>query len=728
MRWSQQPLSCAAALLSVAILPSHLYVQAAPAPQAQGQPMDGAPSIAVQDIPGNPTVTHPGAPTLVAGSQETLNGLGVPAENTAVSYNDGMYTPWTNPTDQPVAASVAATEIAPVNSEYLQTSAASEAVLGETSVPVVTSASLIVASSAATTSPTSPTTPPSVSSPVESSIPTSPATSTTSTSTNIRSASAPPSTARPGTLDAARETSSSTTSSSNTTKVGVILPVVLSLGALALILGGIAFLVWRRRVARRRGLAARRYDDSFVEKGGDYDEGDEFYASKENAINPSEPWQTFNRYSAGPYDGVESGMAGAGVRSLQIPDSNADGHNAFRPRESRRPLPMTPQQISAEYSSMPAAQSTPADLDAMMAQSRTGHALRPNRLQRNTSIMSDIASSIYSSLSLRSKRSKTGMYSPSGDGEGRWNEHGAWQPIQGEYPSVAGGSPVYRPKHEPEYAAGSAQDRPLLSAVDETPRKQRYNAYTSSESPSGTGSAQADEHAGMRTTPSTHGRNALHEKIMPLYSPSSPKRTRSSASTRSEIPPDTPSIYSVATCEPMNMASPQSSYPETLQPGRSPALGRGVSPPMPSQQMGRGGLYRQRSGTTYSLGGIAGLLYNEQEQSSPPLPNAYTAPPARKARKQSVLSKYKPRLAAPPHSDEASARETDAPSPHRAVSAVVRASRARGGSVDSHYSSESHAAPRWNDDDRFKLGQSHASSDSIEDLLSNLLGPNRSPA
>lgn len=727
MRWLNQRLPCAAALLSVALLPSQVYVQAAPAPQAQGEPTEGQLSIPVESIPGNPSAAHPGAPTVVAGRQETLNGVGVPSENTAVTYNDGLYTPWTPTTEEAVPtadATQAETAIASDNSVYLQPTATSDTVLGQTSLPVVTTSDAVIQSSALETSSAIPTTPPTPTSSSSSSSSTS--TPSTSSSSSQTSSSSMPST-RTGTLDAARETSTTSATSSNTSKMGVILPVVLSLAALALLLAGIAFLVWRRRVAKRRGLATRRYDDAFAEKGGDYDGGDDFDESAKMGEQTSEAWQTFNRYSAGPYDGIESGMAGAGVRSLQTPQPNDNDPNTFRPRESRRPLPMTPQQASAEYASMPTLDSTAQDLDAMIADSRTGYAPYADRPQRNKSMISNITGSIYSSLSLRSKRSRTGKYSIPDNEGGQWDEHGAWQPIRDNQPSQQSAAPLYRPKQEEDYPAGSAQDRPLLSAVDETPRKKGYSTYSPPESPTRDTPGRGNAYGVTRIAPPARGR-ALHDNPVPSYSPYSPKRTRSSATNRSEIVPDTPSIYSVTSCEPMSTASPQSVYPDTLQPGRSPAIGRGgLTPPLP--QMGKGALYRQKSGTTYSLGGVAGLLYNDQEQSSPPMPNSYTSIPPRKPRKQSILSKYNPRTAASPLSDEATAGETDVPNPHRAVSAVVRASRARGSSVDSHYSSESHASPQWHDNNRYnKLGQSQASSDSINDLLSNVLGPSRSPA
>lgn len=504
---------------------------------------------------------------------------------------------------------------------------------------------------------------------------------------------------------------------------------MLSLGALALLLIGIAFLVWRRRVAKRRGLAARRYDDAFAEKGEDFDERDGF---GDNSIIDEKgvaDWQTFNRYSSGPYDGIESGMAGAGVRSLQTPRADDNDPNTFRPRESRRPLPMTPQPQSSEYGRMPALDSTPQDLDTMMAEARTGYSPYANRLQRNKSMISDIAGSIYSTLSLRSKKSRTGAYTMPDSGEGRWDEHGAWLQLGEDQQTLGIATPLYHPKSEMAYPAGSAQDRPLLSAVDETPRKRGYSTYSPPDSPSRhTATSRANAYAASRVpAPNTRG-YALSDNPVPPYSPYSPKRTRSSATARSEEVPDTPSIYSVTTCEPMSTASPQSTYPDTLQPGRSPALGRGVTPPLPSQQVANRALYRQKSGTTYSLGGMAGVLYSDQQQQASPKQESYTAIPPRKPRKQSILAKYKPRTAASPLSDEATAGETDVPNPHRAVSAVVRASRARGSSVDSHYSAETPPLPHWRDDSRYKLGQSQASSDSIDDLLSNVLGPARSPA
>lgn len=726
MRWLKKSLpGAAAALVSVAFLPPH-YVQAAPAPQAQGEPTEGATSIAIGTIPGNPTVAHPGVPTAVAGRQETATDAGAAAENTSPTYNDGMYTPWT-PTSEDVPATAVATEaeqsVVADNSVYLQPSATTDPVtLGETSIPVLTSeASVETASTSSVSSNTVPTTPPATTSSSTSSSSSTTSSSSSSSSSSISSAS------RTGTLDAARQTST-TEKSSNTTKIGVILPVALSLGALALILAGIALLVWRRRVAKRRGLAARRYDDALAEKGGDYDDGDGYDEEGLGAEKGSAEWQTFNRYSSGPYDGLESGMAGAGVRTLQTPQPEDHNPDNFRPRESRRPLPMAPQQSSMEYSSMPTFDSSSQDLDAMIAQSRTGYSPYANRPQRNKSIMSDIAGSLYSSLSLRSKRSRTGRYNAQADADGHWDEYGAWHQLEDEQTTTAQPTPLYKPKETETLPEGGAQDRPLLSAVDETPRKRGYSTYSPPESPSKGSPARSNAYGATRVAPPARG-YSLSDNPVPPYSPYSPKRTRSSATARSAEIPDTPSVYSVTTCEPMSTASPQSSYPDTLQPGRSPALGRGVTPPLPSQQMANRALYRQKSGTTYSLGGMAGVLYNEQQQQSPQSENSYTAIPPRKPRKQSILSKYKPRNAPSPQSDEATAGETDVPNPHRAVSAVVRASRARGGSVDSHYSSESRPpVPHWKRDSRYKLGESQASSDSIDDLLSNVLGPSRSPA
>ncbi|KAK9900122.1 hypothetical protein P389DRAFT_8230 [Cystobasidium minutum MCA 4210] len=722
MRWLNKPLLRSVAVLSATLLSQTALVQASPIPQAQGEPTEGAQSIPVDEIPGNPSAAHPGAPTVVADRQD--------AQETSPTYNDGMYTPWTPPAETAVETEAPAS-ISDDNSLYLQPTPTTEIVLGPTSIPVVSSETLESESSSTATlsSSTIPTTPPSTTSAdtTSSSTPSSTPSTTLSSSSSVSSAVSS-SASRTATLDAARQTAT-TEKSSNNTKIGVLLPVVLSLGALALLLLGIAFLVWRRRVAKRRGLAARRYDDAFVEKGEDYDDDDGF--GKEVSANETgrEDWQTFNRYSAGPYDGIESGMAGAGVRSLQTPQPEDNDPNAFRPRESRRPLPMTPQINVTEYGSMPNSDSTPQDLDAMMAQARTGYSPYANRPQRNKSIVSNVASSIYSTLSLRSKKSRTGAYSMSGDASGRWDEHGAWQQLSEDQSTLATGAPVYQPKHEQEYPAGSAQDRPLLSAVDETPRKKGYNTYSPPESPSrNTPSDRGNACAVNRVAPPTRG-YSLSDNPVPSFNLYSPKRTRSSATARSEEVPDTPSIYSVTTCEPMSTASPQSSYPDTLQPGRSPALGRGgVTPPLPSQHLANRALYRQKSGTTYSLGGMAGVLYSDQQQELSSSQNSYTAIPPRKPRKQSVLAKYKPRTAGSPLSDKATAGETDAPNPHRAVSAVVRASRAKGSSVDSHYSSDTPPVPQWRESDRYKLGQSQASSDSIDDLLTNVLGPTRSPA
>ena len=220
---------------------------------------------------------------------------------------------------------------------------------------------------------------------------------------------------------------------------------------------------------------------------------------------------------------------------------------------------------------------------------------------------------------------------------------------------------------------------------------------------------------------------------MPALSPAvAPNRTRSSRSRSKTISAeselyDSPSCYSPSVFTHAGGHSPAPTFPDSLQPGRSPALGsRPVSPAMPSSQHALA--QSTKSGTTYSLSGMAGLLYNHEamiaNQAAQAKQSNYTALPPRKARKQSFLSKQHPtRGAKSPLSSESRVDDAE-PNPHRAVSAVVKASRARGNSTDSRGSEGS----AWNHQVRGELRQSHSSSSSVDDLLTNILGPARSPA
>lgn len=675
-------------------------------------------------VPGNPNVPHPGAPeTAVAARQDTQAGEEGAASAT---YNNGLYTPW-EPTDQASETAAASTPTAVVatsdDSVYLQpTESAADNNIPSTTISSPEAVASQTAETVVSTSPTTaiPTTPP----PASTSPTTSQSTLSTSSTVSSSSSAATTSTSNTsqssqslssGILDSARQTANSQ-ASSNDTKIGVILPVALSLGALALILAGISFVVWRRRVSRRRHLERRRYDEAFVEKGSTYDRPDDFDDYDDHGVRDEKlpQWQDFNGYSEAYDAPLDSGMAGAGVRN--IPGAGqGSGSDPFRPRESRRPLPSAPVQ---EHPSMPTVVSTDYDLDAMMAQSRTGHTPYQARPERSRSVVSNIASSVYSSLSLRSKKSRNGRQIEQGQAGRQWNEHGSWTQLNDPHEEGSEQRAAER-----SFPAGGAANRPLLSAVDGTPKKAgTYRNAAPQESP--TKSPEYRPYAVQHSVAPARG-YILHDNPVPsYYSPAAPKRQKSTATQRSERAPDTPSVYSTTTCEPMSAASPISAYPSTLQPGQSPALGK--SPILPSQIVANRRLQRQQSGTTYSLGGMAGLLYNEQPDRSQAQSTSYTSIPPRKPRKQSVLARYKPQGAESPLSDEATAGEGEA-SPHRAISAVVRASRARGGSADGH-SFDGHSGGPWSTGASRGLGESQASRDSIDNLLTNVLGPARSPA
>ena len=755
-----------------------------------GAPTEGATSIPV-DAPQSEVAgpaAHPGVPTLFLGRQESSAAGAAPA-----TYNDGLYTPWSG---DAAASQTPAGETAVAASSVYSIPAVPES--SDASVYLQPTASTVIATAAtepATVAPVStsaavPTTPPAASSTPEqatqvtsttelaSTSSTSASSSTLSVTSSSRS-SATRTASRPFNSLAAESTQdpNSIQVGSSGPKMGVILPVALSLGVLALILLGLLLLVWRRRVKKRQRLNDRRYDGGFLEKGG--------YGSpsEHGDFDEKDPgaWQNFQRHSGLPYDdvsgngGMSSGMAGRGAGSATLGqeayDSDERGWGwgvipavgvaaaSSGARQARRPLPHTPQQHSvptlAPAESM---SSLHEDLDAMIAQSRTAYEPYVNRPKRENSI-SNVASAIYSSLSGRSKRYGTRGSVRSvesyrnGNGDGQWNEQGLWEE------NGAGAAHTERKQTRKAVPAlGSVDDgvssKPLLyTAIDDTPRKGQYTTYTPPDTPTratpgkqrgsrgddtdvtvmGDGSSAASmQYSYSDNSPQHVRRFTLRDEPVPMLSPGSPRRTRSKTLASQATGLDSPSCYSPSM---YSLASPAQQYPDSLQPGRSPAIGsRAVSPPASTQHVSglRNPLAQSsKSGTTYSLTGMAGLLYTDEDQQQPAQQQqrqeggTFTALPPRKPRKQSMLAKNPPRNAAhgrsSPLSGVATASESESThNPHRAISAVVRASRARGDS----FSSDGHG---WDRNVRGQLRESHSSSSSVDDLLTNILGPARSP-
>lgn len=755
MRWSGKvALQVAAAYATAAT------VYALPAPP--GEPTEGATSIDVMA-------------TEVAGVSAT--GVAARQEATTQTYNNGLYTPWSDPAASTADAATEASESAPSSDEsvYLQPTEA----IATTSVDTALSSASVIATTppAASTSSLVVTTSSSTSETLQSSTQSSTASASSSSSSSIsrytlsqssHSSRVPFS----ATADGAQETQGAIKVGPNGPKMGLILPVSLSLGILALVLAVLLLLAYRRRRNKRRRLNNRRYEDNFGEKGSStYNGMPSEYGDDEKDV---EGWKTFQRNSL-VYDdlaaGAAAGMAGAGTAagrgygSKEVQEAGDRGwqwgaQNRATPvhKIPRRPLPHTPQR--AATATMPTTESMTSlhqDLDAMIAESRTGYQpYAPHPPARENSIK-NVANAIYSSLSMRSKRFGTrgsAKSSSSSRKSGQWDEHGAWMTVDDD-------ASIYEEEeHEPVARkkskilaeidrADSATNKPLLSVQDDTPRK-GYSTYTPPDTPSradtphrhqaasdtdvaeaGGSSSASMQYSHSADSPQAR-RYRLQDKPVAELSPDArPNRTRSTRSktlSYESEPYDSPSCYSPSVFTHAGDHSPAPTFPDSLQPGRSPALGsRPVSPAIPSQQYALA--QSTKSGTTYSLSGMAGLLYNHEAMIANHAAQAkqnsnFTALPPRKPRKQSVKAKAPVRGAKSPLS---ASSEDPAPSPHRLVSAVVKASRARAGSSDSK-GSEGSEGSVWNQQVRGQLRQSPSSSSSVDDLLTNILGPARSPA
>lgn len=547
--------------------------------------------------------------------------------------------------------------------------------------------------------------------------------------------------------------------------MGVILPVALSIGILALVLAVLLLLAYRRRRNKRKRLANRRYDD-FGEKGDfTYNGMSSEYGDEEKEV---ENWQSFQRHSI-PYDdiaaGAAAGMAGAGAgRAFRSKEEHSGsergwqwGSQAETPpahKIPRRPLPHTPQQMAS--ATMPNSQSMSSlhqDLDAMIAESRTGYQpYAPHPPARENSIK-NVANAIYSSLSTRSKRFGT-TKSNASKASGQWDEHGAWMTVDDDASlyDEQDHEPVARKKSKLLAEIGKADgatNKPLLSVQDDTPRSKGYSTYTSPDTPSradtprryaavsdtdvadaGGSSSASMQYSHSADSPQARRYKLQDRPVSAILPGETPARTRSSRSktfSSESEPYDSPSCYSPSVFTHAGGHSPAPTFPDSLQPGRTPALGsRPVSPALPSQQYALA--QSSKSGTTYSPTGMAGLLYNHEtmiaNHAAQAKQGSYTDLPPRKPRKQSVLAKQPLRGAKSPLSADHHSAEAPAPSPHRLVSAVVKASRSRENSSNSR-SSESAG---WTHQVRGQLRESHSSSSSVDDLLTNILGPARSPA
>ncbi|CAD6585461.1 MAG: hypothetical protein CYPHOPRED_003083 [Cyphobasidiales sp. Tagirdzhanova-0007] len=598
--------------------------------------------------------------------------------------------------------------------------------------------------------------------------------SSSATSTTIPSSS---STSTSSTSQVTASPSSSSTSSlvkaspisdtANSTlgpKGSVILPVAVSLGVLAVLLSLLLLYVWRRKLTTRRLLNQRRYGEDDVEKGEyQYGNGDEDDGHDEKDMAS---WATFGPRNDHPntQDGANAG--GRNARAYQGMEEHDDDERGWKwgiPLESasnrgRGPLPMTPAQHKL-FTTAPAdsAQSLHNHLDAMMAESRTGYDPYMQNPQRANSL-TRVASGLLTSLSARAKKfgSKASSHSAysTGSGKGQWTEHGVWEADEMARAGEQDAQPLRMSAVPIEAVEDAGQKRPLLACVDETPRKGGYSTYTPPDTPTrsptsaryrtdtddtdltmvGTSSAKMAQSLSGNST--THAKRfALRDDLVPAFSPRSPgssKRYR--AKTVSESDCDTPSMYSPSACS-HGQGTPKQVYPAALQPGMSPALGsRPVSPAIRAHpynravnQPKRPNLLSQstRSGTTYSLGSMAGLLHGNDSQQSH---SSYTDLPARKPRRQSQLSKHRPVMGGSPSSAGAIAGESSEGNPHRAISRVVKASRVQGSSIAGSSESGRSSPTLWNQQVRHQLRESNSSGSSINDLLHNVLGPVRSPA
>merc|ERR1712093_580168 len=138
-----------------------------------------------------------------------------------------------------------------------------------------------------------------------------------------------------------------------------------------------------------------------------------------------------------------------------------------------------------------------------------------------------------------------------------------------------------------------------------------------------------------------------------------------------------------------------------LQPGGQPARGQSMT-------------QSTKSGTTYSLGGVAGLLYTDDDTHR----NA-TAQASRQPVKKKALTKQQ-------STESARSSSTEPSSPHQAISGIVKAAKTKDGYNGRPGDRSSGAV--WDHQVREQLRSSNASSGSIDDLLTNVLGRTRSPA
>lgn len=554
----------------------------------------------------------------------------------------------------------------------------------------------------------------------------------------------------------------------------------LSIGGLALVCLGILLVVWRRRVNKQRKLNERRYDDDdFAEKGPAPYGADDGYDPESNNMAA---WTSFQRHSGSDQaqHDVSAGMAGRGVGHAVyqgLEDQDNDNHrgwqwgsagaaaapaafaasNAYR--QNRGPLPMTPQQDFS--STLPYASSQPEDLNAMMAESRTGYEPYVAQPQRQKSV-SGMASALYSSLSGRGKKYGTkasSFYSQdSRNGRGRYDEYGVWRGDGEGYSADNDRQPLPQNAKQSGIDNRVGAQRPLLAAdIDGTPIKQGYRTYVPPESPSKGGRVplgyptirveDEDEKTGYASNEAVSGgkavrRYTLRDGPAPILSPTTSKRYRAKLVAKTieanNDVYDSPSVYSPSTFTHNEMHSPTPDFPDSLQPGRprgpngrtpSPAIsqhpymthlqtsGNNVEPQ--SAASNNPVAQSSKSGTTYSLGGVAGMMYSGDAFQPQPRSSSVNgagvssqveaSTPPRQPVKKKALTKQQ--------STESAISSGGSTSPHRAISAVVKASKAGSGDRASNQV--------WDQPLRGRLQDSRGSDGSIDDLLTNVLGAAR---
>ncbi|KAL7009407.1 hypothetical protein EMMF5_001038 [Cystobasidiomycetes sp. EMM_F5] len=613
-------------------------------------------------------VSHPGAPVSDGVSQNAL------AASTPVTYNNGLYTPWT-PTSAAVVTPAVVTATVPTTA----------AVVSSPQLP-----SVIVSPSSAATVP----------SPVTSSLPqpstvavaTSTAIMTTPTVTfaSVVSSSLSPTTvtSEPASTSSAASESDSTTSDTSTSATSstsslsafdadskgsgkasgtnVAIPAVVSLLVLAMLVIG-AWVFAKRRKAKRSWSEARRYDDDEAEKTqyGYNDKGTD-------TVTGAAAWTTFS--NPAPYDDPYNAVAGGSSHY-------ETQYNAHRGGLGWQNGSNDQNGVAPGAPSLPPARD--AALNEMMADSRRGYEPYQQPPQRQNSVR-NAAVALYSSLSARNKRFGTGgsVASRFDQGAGHWDDQGIWHADKAQIVANHYGTTGF------SHAAGSdAPERPLLSCVDETPRKSR--------------------NASHRKMPATYAESPTTTSPPRYPSPGvlqSKARSQGASMSSTHDPGlDSPSLYSPSAYG-YGVSSPSSTFPDSLQPGRSP----GFSSRPASPAVGRNPLASSTaSGTTYSLGGVAGLLYGGNTQAD--VGDAgLTAVPQRKSRKKSAIVKARSPLA-----------QDDDDSPHRAISRVVKASRERSDSTSDRNS----RASDWSD--RVRYLRPSNSQESINNLLSDVLGTAR---